>query len=240
MVGVGGMSFLRIINLCLTNGSQKFLVPGQPLPGGRGFRVRRNVRRTNAVYIKQSEPQARAEQVAGYLVHLEDSRVELQQRLTELNQKISEQVGTGSGAGRSGPMGPSRSSVMIEQRDQIKSHLAAISLELKTAKAQAIPTNEKNALDDDVKKRGEVARTALEGLRPMINEVTKKYLYLENNPAIKKARNDFQKATKAILKLGPSDAFRSGVKSIDQFQRELFGKKPATVSGKKPRSKSKR
>ena len=44
--------------------------------------------------------------------------------------------------------------------------------------------------------------------------------------ALKKARNDLHKATKASIKLGPSDAFKNGAKALDQAERQFLGKKP--------------
>ena len=191
-----------------------------------------------AVYAKLAERQAMEEQVATHLTRLEEQRSELQDQLTDLNQRITEQATMQTNNGpRQGPFGGSQASPMIAQRDQIKATLAEVSMEQKTLKAHAAQNKDRTALDDEVKKRGEAFKAALEELRPMVDEVAKKYAELEADPSIKKARNDLQQATRANIKLGPSDAFKAGAKSLDQAERQFLGKKTATVPKKRVKPK---
>ena len=177
-----------------------------------------------SVYAKLVEQQAADELVAARLQHLEDRRAEMAEALTELNQRINEQP---LGGGRPGPGGGfPPASPLAGQREQVKQSLAEVSLELKTLKSQSPPTKDRPALDAEVKKRGEAFRAALEELRPMVDDVKKKYAKLEADPEIKKARSDLNKATKANIKLGPSDAFKAGAKALEQAERQFLGKKP--------------
>jgi hypothetical protein len=198
----------------------------------------KEVKATFAIYARLAERQAMEEQVAGHLTQLEQQQTELQAQLTDLNQQITEQAITQPNNGpRAGPFGGSQASAMIARRDQIKATLAEVTQAQKTLKAQAPQEKGRAALDDEVKNRGEAFKAALAELRPMVDEVTKKYADLEADESIKKARNDLQKATRATIKLGPSDAFKAGARALDQAERQFLGKKSAPVAKKKAKSK---
>ena len=74
-------------------------------------------------------------------------------------------------------------------------------------------------------------------LRPMVDEVTKKYAELGADEAVKGALDVVKKASKLKLKLGPSDAFLAASKELDGAERRFLGKKTAVIPRKKGKSK---
>jgi hypothetical protein len=187
-----------------------------------------------AGYAALAERQAAAEQLATHLVQLEERRGELQDGLNNLNQRINEQ---GMSPPRQGPGGFAQGGLnpgMIAQRDQIKSTLAEVTVAQNDLKSRA---GDRKTLDDDVKAKGAALKAALAEVRPMIDEVTKKYADLGADEAVKKSIGELEKATKTDLKLGPSVAFLAGVKAIDQAERRLLGKKATATPKKKGKSK---
>ena len=176
---------------------------------------------------------------------MEQTRVELKTHLDDLNQRIIEQAasqagGGGGGGGRGGPGGgggANATSPLILRRDQIKNTPAEVTVGQKTIKAEAPAVRDKAALDESVKQEGEAFKAALAEIRPMVDDVSKKYADLAADASVKKALADLSKATKANARLGPSDAFAAMVRELDQAERRVLGKKPATVVKKKSKAK---
>jgi hypothetical protein len=182
-----------------------------------------------------------AGQVATRLTQLEERRVALEGNLNDLNQQINEQgyaqAGNSPGPGINNLAQSGILSQMIAQRNLIKNTLAEANLEEKTFKAEAPQGKDHTALDEDAKKKAEECKAAVAGLRPMVDEVTKKYADLGADGSVKAAIGELEKATKANLKLGPSDAFKAGVKTLEHAERKLLGKKTPAISRKKGKSK---
>ena len=208
-------------------------------------------------YAALADRQARVEQAATQLTQLEEHRAELQEQLTDLNQRIieqsSQQIGGGGrggqggqgggmmsqqvGGGMGGSGGGGMASQMIFQRDSIKQTLAEIKLEQKTLKDQAPQVSERSAMDADVKAKADALRATITEIRPIIDGVTRKYAELAADKSIKGAISELERASKASLKIGPSDAFVAAVKAIDSAEQRLTGRKVTTVSRKKSRSR---
>ena len=201
----------------------------------------KEVRGLFANYAMLAERQATAENVAMQSAQLEEHRAELQSTLDDLNERIIEQGGAQANnlPRRGMPGGPmtGSNSPLIAQRDQIKLALAEVGRTQKALKAQAPQAKDKATLDEDVKKKGEAFKAALVDLRRQVDEVTKQYNELAADPSVKKSLDDLKKASKANVKLGPSDAFLAAVKQLDQAERQFLGKKTTTVSKKKAKSK---
>ena len=203
----------------------------------------KEVRASFAGYAAIAEKQAAAEQAEAHAAMLEERRVELKASLDALNQRIIEQAASQPAGGPrpgNGPMGgPGQSSPLILQRDQVKAELADVTLGQKALKAESPAVKDKAALDDEVKKKAEAFKSDLADLRAMFDKVTKKYAELAADEAVKKSLNDLEKATKAKLKLGPSDAFLAAARELDQAERRFLGKKAAAPAKKKPTTKAK-
>jgi hypothetical protein len=191
-----------------------------------------------AGYASAAGRQPVAEQVATRLTQLQERRVELQDNLNDLNQQINEQgYMQVNNSPRQGPNTPNQSGVlprMIAQRNLIKGALAEIGLEQKSLKAQMPQVEDRSALDKDVKEKAEACRKAVAELKPMVVGVTKKYADLRADVQVKAAIGELTKAARVNLKLGPSDAFKSGAKALDEAERRLVGK-PKTSSSRKNR-----
>ncbi len=206
----------------------------------------KDARASFASYAMMADRQAASERAEAQAARLEEQRVELKANLDELNLRIIEQAATqaGNGPPRQGPgggtpWGNGQSSPLILQRDQVKAALDEVTLGQKTLKAEAPVVKDKPALDDEVKKRGETFKSALAELRAMVDQVTKKYADLSADATVKKSLADLEKATKAKLKLGPSEAFAAGVKELDQAERRFLGKKTAAPAKAKKTTKTK-
>lgn len=197
-----------------------------------------------AGYAEANGRQAEAEQVASRLVQLEERRAELQDNLNDLNQQINEQgFARANNAPRPGPNAPNSWGAMpqmIAQRNLVKNDLAEIGQEQKTLKAQTSPAQSRSALDEEVRKKAEACRSAVAELRPMVEEVARKYDALAADPSVKAAIGELARATRANLKLGPSDAFKAGIKAIDEAERRLTGKAKVSRLRKKVKAKAKR
>jgi DNA repair exonuclease SbcCD ATPase subunit len=205
----------------------------------------KEVRAAYAGYASLASKQAAAEHYEAQSAHLEEQRLELKANLDDLNQRIIEQatspLGNGPqrpGPGNGPPGGAGAASPLIPQRDQVKSALAEVTASQKALKSEAPVVKDKAALDDEVKKKAEAFKSALADLRKMVDDVTAKYAELADDDSVKKPLADLEKAAKAKVKLGPSDAFLAGVKELDQAERRFLGKKP-TAPARKSKAKSK-
>jgi hypothetical protein len=174
---------------------------------------------------------------------LEARRVELQDRINELNQRIVEQVGQQAGnAPRPGPGGfaqPAGNSLLIAERDQVKAVVAEVAQEIQIVKPQVPEAKDRSALSEDVKAKEAAFKSALADLRPQVDAVTKSYAELAADASVKKAIDDLKKANKVSVKLGPSEKFLNAARELDQAERLYLGKKPTSPATKK-KAKSKR
>ena len=197
------------------------------------------VRSAFAAYVTAADRQATSARAAEHSAALEERRVELQERLDDLNQQINLQGNSQGGGMRPGGMNPQQAAFLnpvVNQRDQIKFAVAQITQEPKSLKNQVAP-DKGNALDEDVKTKGEAFKAALAELRPQVDAVTKTYVELAADESVQKALTDVKRASATKLKLGPSDAFLAGARELDVAEQRFLGKKAAVVSKKKPRSR---
>jgi DNA repair exonuclease SbcCD ATPase subunit len=183
-------------------------------------------------YAAAASKKEEADQAAGMLAQLEERRVELQQNLDQLNQQINEQAVMPTRPGASG-MGPSYLPQLLSQLNQIQTPLNQIVAEQKSLRAST-PADAK-ALNEEVEKGAEALKAALAELRPMIDEVVKRYATLGADPAVKAAIGELETATRADFKLGPSAEFKAGMKLLDRAEKKTVRSKPA--ARKKGKSK---
>ena len=195
----------------------------------------KEVKAAFAGYSQAAERQAEQEQAANNLVLLGQQQAELQQQLNAMNRQISSQPRVGGRAGRMASS--SQANPMVAERAQVQAALNEVSAGQKALKSQAPQAKDKAAAAAEVKKRGDAFKAALEELRPMVDDVTAKYAVLEADEAVKKARTALQEATHANIKLGPSEAFKSAVKSLEHAERQFLGKKPPAASKAKAKAK---
>jgi hypothetical protein len=192
---------------------------------------------------------AEAEQAIAELARLKENRAELQEKLNELNQMINEQgFQQASNTPRPGNSPPGQGNnvfaqagylqQLITQRNMLKSNLAEITSAQNAINAQ-LPATDTKGLDGEAKGILDASKAALAELRPMIDDVQKRYTDLGSDSSVKAAIGELERATKARFKLGPSDAFKAAVKTLDQAEQKLLGKKPLAVS-KKKRSKARK
>lgn len=201
----------------------------------------KEVRAAYADYATAADRQERAEHVAAQAAQLEERRVQLQDQLDTLNERIASQgAPQGNAFGRPGGMNSpqgSFTSPLISQRDQVKYVLAEITREQRALKVQAPQGQGKSSLDEAVKTKGDAFKAALADLRPKVDGVTKAYAELEADASVQKALVELKKASPTKLKLGPSDAFLAGARELDQAERRFLGKKTPVVSRKKAKSR---
>jgi hypothetical protein len=186
---------------------------------------------TFAAFASAAEKQAAAEQLQVQSALLAEQHAELQANLSALNQQVNAQ--NASMGGRYGRMarmmGPSP--LQVQQREVSSAVNQAAAMQ-KSVKAQIPSAQAKQALDADVKKKGDAFKSDLTDLRKLVDEVTKKYADLAADPKVKKAIDDMEKAGHAKISLGPSEAFHAGMKDLDQAERRFLGKKPAAPAHK--------
>ena len=195
------------------------------------------------IYSQAADRQLAAEQAVYQLAQLDQSRVEIQTNLDNLNQQINQQSAQQQGGtGRNRVQQQQNATVMnqlVAQRNQYKAGLDEVALEQKTLKANIPQGKARAELDDDVKKKGEAFKAALAELRPMVDEVTRKYADIAADPSVKASLAEVAKMSKAAANVGPSDAFQAGTKALEQAERRFLGKKPTPAAKKKVRTKAK-
>jgi hypothetical protein len=204
----------------------------------------KDVRASFAAYAMVADKQAASERSEAQAAHLEEQRVALKAQLDELNDQILIMQGTSTGGnalprqgpGNGQPGGAGPVSPLLMQRQQVTTALAEVAVAQKALKAESPVVKDKAALDDEVKKRGEAFKSSLADLRKMVDEVTKKYADLAADPTVKKSLADLEKAAKAKLKLGPSDAFAAGMKELDQAEKRFLGKKTTAPAKSKKKA----
>jgi hypothetical protein len=196
----------------------------------------KEVRGVFAIYATSAEKVAAVEQMAMQSTQLEAQRVELQANLNALIQQIAIQ-GTGTsnasyGRSRYNVRQTAANNPVLAQKAQMTAALAEIGQTQKMMKSQLPQPKDKAALENDVKKKQEAFKSALSDLREKVDEVTRKYTDLGAEEIVKKSIDDLVKASKAKVKLGPSDTFLAGVKELDRAERQFLGKKPPAASKK--------
>jgi chromosome segregation ATPase len=196
-------------------------------------------------YAQVAERKAEAEQAAATSKQLDQQRNLLQQNLNALNQEIASTPNPSAGV-------PSRmrrytqqtaaNNPLLAQKSELNAEINEVNQTQKMIKAQIPAPKDKATLDEEAKKRLEAFKTTLTDLRKQIDEVSKKYEVLAADPEVKKAIEEMSKATKARIKLGPSDAFANVVKEVDKAEQRYLGKTPpaSTASTKKAKTKAKK
>lgn len=185
-----------------------------------------------AEYVAAASKHSAAEQLTTHLAQLDGRRTELQRNLDELNQRINEQgflqVNSSSRPGPSFTNGARGAlSPWIAQRDLVRNALGEVSQEQAALKPQATRVKDISTSAEDVKAKADACKPAVDELRPMIADVTRKYAELEAIASLKAAIGELATASRANLKLGPSEAFRSAVKAVDEAERRLYRKPSA-------------
>ena len=74
-------------------------------------------------------------------------------------------------------------------------------------------------------------KKALADLRPLVDEVKRSYADLGYDPLVKQSLEVVKKTSR--LRLGPSDAFLAGEKTLVRAERQILGKPTPVVSKKK-------
>jgi small-conductance mechanosensitive channel len=188
-------------------------------------------------YAQVAERQAEAEDLAAQSKLLDEQRVVLQNNLTNLNQQIAQMpnpaAGMNSRYSRYYQQTPANNP-LLAQRVQLNAEMAELNQTQKTVKSQIMPPKEKASLDAEVARRKDAFKTTLADLRKQVDVVTKKYADLAADETVKTSIDDLKKAAHASVKLGPSDAFTTVMKELDQAERKYLGKgTPASTSIKK-------
>lgn len=207
----------------------------------------KDVRAVANGYADAADRQAAAEQLIYQIAQREERCAELQANVNEMNQRINQQSflqqqQNTNGMGRNRAQQQQMAAAMSQlttQRGQIQAGLNEVAQEQRTLKASALQPKARTALDDEVKTKAEDFKAALVELRPMVDEVTKKYTELAADPAVQAALAEIAKASKSLAKLGPSEAFTAAIKALDQAERRYLGKKPATAA-KKAKAKARK
>jgi hypothetical protein len=180
---------------------------------------------------RKSEADLAARGLAG----LEERRVELQQGLDDLNQRINEQ-GFSTVTGRPGGFGQGAYvRQLIAQRDMIRMNLTEVSAAQRSLKAD--PGPDPKALEAESQKRLEAAKAALTGLRASVDEAMKRYDELGSDASVRSALQALEKEKLGSFKLGPSPAFKAAVRALENAERTILAKRTAAVSRKKARAR---
>jgi hypothetical protein len=166
---------------------------------------------------------------------LEERRVELQERLNQLNQQINEQ-GFQQGNIRQGGFGQAAYlNQLVSQRNMIRMNLDEVVSTQKSFKPDA--KTDPKALEAESKKSFEVAKSALTEFRESVDAVTKQYDALNADPSVKSALQALEKDKMGTFKLGPSTTFKTTAKALENAERLILAKKTSAVSKKKAKSR---
>lgn len=194
---------------------------------------------TLASSLEVAERRRAAEQEVRNAAELESLRQELQERLNDLNQQINEQNlstalppsgGPGQGGlARSGFGQAAMAPPLIQQRNMIRAGLAEITAMQRAAKANANPSEDLKSLSSQGQKSQEAARSTLKELRQQVDAVHKRYAELGADSSVKAAFRSLEQEKLGGLKLGPSNEFRSMVKSLEGTERKILGSTARTA-----------
>jgi len=198
----------------------------------------KEVKAVYAAYAAAVERQDAADQFASQVAGMEQQRQAMQSNLNALNQAVTQQQRMAS-YGRRGSRYSSgaMNTPLVAERNQAKMALAQIAGTQASAKSQVLSPKDRKALDDAARVKEDAFKKALEELRPMVDEVTRAYEELNADAAVKKALDDLSKASKTVVKTGPSEPFAAGVRALAQAERQYLGKSSTTASRRKPKGK---
>jgi paraquat-inducible protein B len=197
----------------------------------------KGVKAAYASYASAVDRQDAADQFASQIVEMEQQRLAMQSNLNALNQGVTQQQRMASYGRRGSRYTPNAmNSPLVAERDQAKMALAQIANNQKVTKAQVLSPKDRKTLDDQAKAKEDAFKRALEELRPMVDEVEKKYADLKADEAVKKALDDLSKASKTVVKTGPSEPFAAGARALAQAERQYLGKR-STAPNKKAKGK---
>ncbi len=193
------------------------------------------IRSALAELTAAAERRYEAELAAREYAQLEERRVELQQRLDQLNQQINEQ-GFQQNLNRTGGFGQGAYvSQLISQRNMLQMNLAEVVAAQQPVKAPS--ESDQKTLDAESKKSLEAAKAFLTEFRESVDAVTKRYDELNSDASVKSALEELEKAKVGRFKLGPSPAFKTAVKSLENAERLVLARKTSTLSRKKAKSR---
>jgi hypothetical protein len=193
------------------------------------------IRGVVAEYLATAERKNESELRAQDYAQLEEHRVELQQRLDQLNQQINEQGFQQAGARGGGSGQGTYLSQLISQRNMIQTTLTQVAAAQKPVKA--LPETDQKTVEAENKKSVEAAKAFLTEFRASVDAVTKRYDELKSDASVKSALQALEKAKVGSFKLGPSPKYKIAVKSLDTAERLILAKKTSTQSRKKAKSK---
>ena len=195
----------------------------------------KEVKAAFAAYAQVVERQAEQQQAVLNLAQMQLEQAELQQELNMMNQQINSQPRV---SGRLGRLVAAQNAPMIAQRNQMQAAISQMSAGQRTLKAQLPQPKDKAALEAEAKKKGDAFKVALTDLRPMVDDVTKKYADLEADASVVKAKHELQQTTHTNIKLGPSDAFKAAARYLDQAERQFLGKRLSAAAKTKTKTKA--
>jgi hypothetical protein len=196
----------------------------------------RSTRAMLAEYTATAGRRSQAEQAARESAQFEERRVELQQRLNELNQAINEQGFQQLGNNRPAGFGPGGAlPQLIAQRDMVRMNLAEVVSTQKSIKADGGP--DQKGLEEEGKKSQEAAKAALAEFRKSVDAVVKRYGELGADASVKSALRALEKDGQGTFKLGPTPAFKAAVKALENAERTILAKPTAGAPRKKVRSR---
>ena len=183
------------------------------------------------------EKRARAGQAVAALAELDNTRAETQAYLDELNGQLKGSGGLPPGmssrfrrATASGRMD------LTAERDATKAGLDAIGRQQKEYRASVLTEKGAKALDAEIVEKWEALKADFVALRPLIDDVRRKYAELEADESVKTALAEANKGVRIRHKLGPSKAFVDGAREFDRSEARVLGK-PAAQPKTKARAK---
>ncbi len=194
------------------------------------------IRSALAEYTSVVERKNEAELAARDYAQLEERRVDLQQNLDQLNQRINEQGFQQQGNSRAGGFGQGAYVFqLISQRNMIQSTLAQVTAAQKPVRA--LSESDKKTLESENKKSLEAAKALLTEIRASVDAVMKRYDELKADASVKSALQELEKAEAGSFKIGPTPTFKTAVKSLENAERLVLVKKTSTLSRKKAKSR---
>jgi hypothetical protein len=128
-------------------------------------------------------------------------------------------------------------SPLVAERDQAKMALSQLASSEKAARAQILSSKDRKALDDGARAKEDAFKKTLEELRPMVDEVEKKYAELRADAKVARSLEDLSRASKTVVKTGPSEAFMAGARALAQAERRFLDKRTTQVSRAKSKGK---
>jgi uncharacterized protein YukE len=187
-------------------------------------------------YAEVADRQLEAEGLTAQSKMLDQQRSEIQANLNALNQQIAQMPNRPAGGGKYAKyyQQTANNNPLMAERSQLNSAMTELNNTQKMIKSQIPTPQAKSSLDAEVSKRKDAFKSTLEDLRKQIDTVKKKYEELGADESIKKSIEDLAKTSHAKVKLGPSEAFATMAREVDQAERKYLGKAaPASTTTKK-------